>query len=89
MKNVKPDQLKKCITLTTEEFTSIIKNLFGSNTQVEYSLDGIWIGDNNGANIDYDTEICAKLADYFDVSKVTSFHADDADYILIWIVYQD
>jgi hypothetical protein len=87
MKNVRENQFKKCIFLDIDEFSEIIKGIFGRNTIVEYTLEGLSI--YNEIDCLPNSEICEALANYFDVFEVTSFHADDCDYIGVWVVYKE
>ena len=43
MKNVKENQLKKCIFLTQEEFDEIIVSIFGVTSTVTYTSEGVEI----------------------------------------------
>ena len=88
MQNVRKNQLKKCIVLEVEEFNSLLHQLFGENIETDYSLDGLYIGFENGDNLDTQ-ELHDKLAEYFDVDEVTSIHIDDCDVTLVWIVYKN
>ena len=92
MKNVKPSQLKKAIFLEEDEFKDILNQVFGKSEdgeeiEVEISQWGLWIGYHN-SKLSYE-EITTGLAQYFDVYKVTSIHADDCDYVGIWVIYQN
>ena len=87
MKNVRENQLKKCIFLEAEEFNSIIRQAFGNNVNIEYSLEGVGIYTDD-SEISFE-EIAEALESYFDVYEVTSFHIDDCDYVGVWVVYKD
>ena len=90
MKNVKENQLKKCIFMGTDEFDTIIKKLFGKTTEVEFTLEGMWIGEPNDDCCEIPFEdISEKLAEYFDVKNITSVHMDDCDEIGVWICYKE
>ena len=85
MKGAKEHQLKKCIYLTLDEFEEIVFNLYDEPIEIEVSLDGITImTDKDCVDVD---ELYQRLAKYFDVDEVTSIHADDCEYVGIWIVY--
>lgn len=88
MQNVREAQKKTCIFLEIEEFNSIIHRLFGDNIETDFSLDGVYVGYENGDNLDTQ-EMHNKLAEYFDVATVTSIHIDDADVTGVWVVYKD
>lgn len=89
MKNVQKWQLKNCIFMETDTFDTIIKELFGKEYTVDFSLDGLSIYQNDGEDYkDLDTDTLYKtLAAYFDVAEVTSIHCDDCDEIGVWICY--
>jgi hypothetical protein len=88
MKNVADYQLKKCIFLTAEGFENVVKEIYPDNeVEVEYSMDGLTV-DVDGDCPD-DEDLHKKLADYYDVAKVTSVHMDDCDYIGVWIAYTE
>ena len=87
MKNVRTNQLKKCICVETEDFTAIVKGLFGEGMYVTYTTEGLDICTNEDV-IDID-ELHESLASYFDVKEVTSVHIDDCDFIGVWVVYKD
>lgn len=90
MKHVLASNLKTCILISYEEFKGIIYNLFeqdGATLYMELSMDGIYIGYDND-ELPLET-IHTKLAEYFEVDEITSFHADDCDYPGIWIVYNN
>lgn len=94
MKNVQEWQLKKCIFMSSDEYDKIVKLLFGSHIEVEFSCDGMWVGNPNADVLDEVCEISLdelfeKLAEYFDVKQVTSVHMDDCDEIGVWICYKD
>lgn len=89
MKNVKEWQKKTCIFMETEEFDDIIRYLFGKEVETEYSLEGIWIGYQNGDAWIDEAEIESGLAEFFDVKEVTSIHIDDWDPMGVWICYRD
>ena len=90
MKNVREANLKKCIFLTTDEFESIIKSLFGYSTNITYEMDGMTIHEvNDGTDDAIDTNLLHdRLAKYFDVEKITSIHIDDCEKTRVWIVYK-
>ena len=87
MKNA--ERFKKCILLTWEEFVVICENILkkpDDKLYIELSLDGICI--NYEDSTVTDDEVCSKLASYFGVDKVTSFHADDFENAGVWIAYE-
>lgn len=88
MKNVRENQLKKCIFVDSEEFTAIVQGLFeNENVDVTYTLEGLDIcTDNDVVDVG---ELYEGLTKYFDVKEVTSVHIDDADFIGVWVVYKD
>lgn len=86
MKNVRENQLKKCIFMVLEEFNSVIKTVFGEKFEVDFGLNGISVWSRSeGIN---DADIKEGLSKYFDV-EVTSVHIDNYDRISVWICYKD
>ncbi|MCR4693216.1 MAG: hypothetical protein K5664_04985 [Firmicutes bacterium] len=82
MKNVRENQLKKCIFFLYDEFEEVIKD-FGISTEIDY--DGIAFAKGNE---DINNEaVYAILSKHFDID-VTSVHCDDCDYIGVWVVYK-
>lgn len=82
MKNVRENQLKKCIFFLYDEFEEVIKD-FGISAEIDY--DGIAFAKGNE---DINNEaVYAILSKHFDVD-VTSIHCDDCDYIGVWVVYK-
>ncbi len=88
MKNVRENQLKKCIFMETEDFEEVFVNVFGeydedtNEVDVEFdTVDGIYFcGISN-------EDVYTELSKYFDVN-VTSIHIDDFDTIGVWICYK-
>ena len=88
MKNVKENQLKKCIFMEVDEFQKVFVNVFGEyneNTNeidVEFDIvDGIYFcGISN-------KDVYTELSKYFDIN-ITSIHIDDFDTIGVWICYK-
>lgn len=94
MKNVEEYQKKNCIVLPVDDFGDVVKSLFGKTADFEIDYDGIsvYCFDDDGNVVPIDSvDVFEKLAEYFDVEEVTSYHPDD--YIMfgtgVWIVYTD
>ena len=87
MKNVKPTQLKTAICLTSDEYENVLQEIFGQKIVVHADLDGIWY-EASSDDCDVDNNLLEKLKEYFDVNDVTSVHADDCEYVGIWIIYR-
>lgn len=87
MKNVRENQLKKCIFLNQCDFQQILCEVFDTNVYIHYSLEGCWYEADNDLDIS-DNDICVELSKYFDVN-VTSVHIDDCEDIGIWVVYKE
>lgn len=90
-KNIRPNQLKKCIFLEWDEFTNLVRSFYPEAKQpaslsVKYTLEGIDIYSDE-IEVD-DDAVRLHLSEHFGV-EVTSFHADDADYPCVWICYKD
>lgn len=90
MQNVTPDMLKTCITMEPHKYENLLKQLFGEELCIEFSMDGIWVGyDNEENNVCEEPEIYEKLAEYFGVNRITDIHIDDkSDNYLVWIAYK-
>ena len=87
MKNVRENQLKTCIFLTTEELEEIMGKIFDTKVIIHCSLEGAWYETPlKDLDIDDDT-LCAELSEYFDVN-VTSMHIDDCEYVGVWVCYK-
>ena len=87
MKNVRKNQLKKCIFLTIDEFEEVVREFFGDDTRVEAGWDGIILEANEDPLCT--EEVLAGLAKHFGVSEVTSYHIDDCEVVGVWIVYKE
>lgn len=91
MKNVENYQLKKCIFMELGDYKELIDKLTGGLKSVEYECDGIYYEDTEKAE---ETEtywneyITETLSKYFDVT-ITSVHADDCEYLGVWICYKE
>jgi hypothetical protein len=87
MKNVRTNQLKKCIFIDAEEFTAIVQAVFDNeDIKVDYPLEGLDIyTDEDCVEAD---DLYEKLGEYFDVT-ITSIHIDDCDYVGVWVVYKE
>ena len=87
MKNVKNNQLKTCIYLTSDEFTDIVNEILDDVEDVEYALDGFTIYTTNDvADVD---ELHEALRKYFDVKEIESVHTDHCEYVGVWITYKN
>ena len=84
VKHVRPTQMRSAFIFETDHFTNILKKLFGTTIAVEYALDGITVTTDD--DIIEDEEIVEKLSEFFDV-VVTSFHQDDCECPLVWVIY--
>ena len=90
MRNVKENQLKKCIFVGFDEFKSIVESLTDGLKTVKYEF-GIYYDDTEKATESdtyWNEDIKDTLSKYFDVT-VTSCHSDDAEYIGVWICYEE
>lgn len=99
MKNISKYQLKKCIFMSFEEYRKLIFNITDGLKEVIYDFDGIRYDDTDKAEeteVYHNEYITETLSKYFDI-KVTSVHADDADYpcifnpnnLGVWICYKE
>ena len=87
MKNVRPNQLKKCIFVDVEELQAILSAIYEEDIIVHISLDGMWYEGETDLDIG-DDDVCQELSKYYDVN-VTSIHIDDCDYVGVWVVYKE
>ena len=90
VKNVRENQLKKCIFMELDVFTKLIEEITDGLLTVEYE-DGIYITSTQKTE-DTDTlwneNILETLSKYFDV-EVTSLHSDNCEYVGVWICYKE
>lgn len=90
MKNVTNNQIMNCIYMELDQFKELVSNLTNGVAQVDYnSEDGLII--TQVAHLKYEQFlyfIHTLLSDHFGVN-VTSFHADGAEHIGVWICYKD
>ena len=86
MKNVRPNQLKKCIFLTQTEMEEILSEILQKTVTVNVSLYGLEPCTEDDDDID-DGYMRQVLSEYFDVD-VTSIHIDDCDYVGVWVAYK-
>lgn len=90
MKNVRENQLKKCIFMELDEFISLVERLTDGLQTVEYE-DGVYLISTDKAD-ETDTYwnegITETLSKYFGV-EVTSFHSDNCEYVGVWICYKE
>lgn len=91
MKNVRLEDLKKCIFMLYDEFAALICALTDGMAEIGYD-EGIYITSSFKAKgTGYEpsnAEIMRNLSDYFAVN-VTSFHSDDCDLRGVWICYKE
>lgn len=89
MKNIKENQLKKCIFMLEEEFRKMFTNIFGEYDGEENEID-VEINAYEGIYFDAVTEeeVYEKISEYYGVN-VTSIHIDQCDNIGIWICYKE
>ena len=76
---------RNCLYFSAKEFAELMEKWFNAN--VDFSLDGIWIG-TDADEVPME-EIYEKIEEAFDVVKVTSIHMDDSDDIGVWVVYEE
>lgn len=81
---IKGFEVRSAIVITSCVFTELVHTLYGKDVEIEYSLDGLWVGCSDG---EFDIE--DKLSEYFGV-KVTEIHLNnDGYYSEVWIAYED
>lgn len=90
MKNVRENQLKKCIFMELDEYKHLIDKVTDGLKAVEcvFGLFYMCTYKAEKTNTYWNEGIEVTLSKYFDVT-VTSIHADDCeDCVGIWIVYK-
>lgn len=91
MKNVENYQLKKYILMESDDYKELINKVTDGLKTVEYKYDDIYYEDTEKAEETetyWDEGITETLSKYFDVT-VTSVHADDYEYLGVWICYKE
>lgn len=91
MKNTKECQLKKCIFMSFGEYQELILDITDGLKEVKYEYDGIYHEHTEKAEeteVYHNEDITETLSKYFDVT-VTSVHADDSEYLGVWICYKE
>lgn len=84
MKNVKNEWLKKAIAIKSYKFTDLVKTICGENVEIEYSLDGLWVGYEDG-----EVDIEDRLAEYFGVRVLEIHLNNDGPWSEVWISYEE
>lgn len=90
MKNVRENQLKKCIFMELDEYKDLIDRVTDGLKAVEYEFGLFYMYTDKAENENtyWNEDIEETLSRYFDVT-VTSIHADDyEEYVGVWIVYK-
>ena len=88
MKNIRKNQLKKCIVIHFKALRQILQKYYGKDLEVHNEYTGItfWFGNPVSPT---PKDVCKKLSQHFDVN-VTSFHSDDEEpNTHVWIVYKE
>lgn len=86
--DLRPNQLKRCIYLTLDEFNEAAKACLGSNVIVTADYDGMSINSADGNDLD-PSYILACFTLYFNVGEIVSYHVENNDHPCVWIVYED
>lgn len=87
MKNVRDYDKKTCIFLGYEDFYELFDTLFEGKIEASYEMDGISYDRDGDEPADIEM-IYDRIACYYDVGKVTSIHADDSEFLGVWICYE-
>lgn len=87
MKNVTETQKKTCISIGAKEFEDVLEKIVHPDISVEYSCDRVLV--EVGEDTVDTNELYTKLAEYYEVSEVTSIHIDGSDVLGVWIVYKE
>ena len=85
MKNVRENQLKKCIFKEYDEFKRDVWEILGDDVEISCDYDGIYFECDDEAL--YTEEVLTGMSKYYDV-EVTSIHIDDCEVIGVWICYR-
>ena len=75
-------EIKQCIQMSTAQYTAIIKKIFGDKASVDFNCSGVTVEyemDDGEWKEEDRTNVCKKLAEYFDVSTVTSVELADCE----------
>ena len=94
MKNVNPNQLKKCIFLYVQELEAILSAIYEEDVYIDVHHDGMEFILKSLKEL-HEHNVCQALSEYYDVN-VTSIHIDDDTYIFcnsvsvgVWVVYKE
>ena len=89
MKNVRENQLKKCIFMELDEFKDLINKVTDGLKEVDYEFGLFYMCTDKAETINtyWNEDIEVTLSRHFDVT-ITSIHADDWDDTGVWIVYK-
>lgn len=85
MKNIRENQLKKCIFKEYEDFKKDVVEALGNDVKVDCDYDGIYFECDEEPL--YTEEVLEGMSKYYN-AKVTSIHIDDCEYVGVWIVYK-
>lgn len=88
MKNVKDNQLKKCICKEYEEFKHDVLAALGNDVEVFCDCDGIYFECKWNGDAICTEEILAGMSKYYDIEEITSIHIDDCELLGVWICYK-
>lgn len=97
MKNVKKINQKTCLCVTPEEFRQAVLNVTDGKLNIMYDENGQAYGTSGKDDVEFVDELLSditklydKLAEYFDVGQVITFHTEshEGDGTLLWIVYE-
>lgn len=81
MKHVRSNELKSCIYKPWDQFSLDVRAALNDEEAIVY-LDGTIL--SNAL-----CEPFEALSKYYEVSEITSIHADNTEYVGIWICYND
>lgn len=86
MKNVKENQLKKCICKEYEEFKHDVLAALGA-IEVFCDCDEIYFECKLNGDLICTEEVLAGMSKYYNV-EVTSIHIDNCELLGVWICYK-
>ena len=85
MRNVRENQLKKCIFKLYSEFEKDVIDALGDDVEVSCDYDNIYFECNEEPLCT--EEVLGGMSKYYDV-EVTSIHIDEYEPVGVWIVYK-
>ena len=95
MQHINPLNIKTCLLLDTHDFIIDCQNALRDNNIIfEGCIEGngfILFSQNEEIQkiLDNNQMLYKKLADYYNIDRITSIHCDNMDHPLFWICFKD